>query len=99
MGTDTEKRMHFHMISAHRCIMCHVCAKTFTTEEEMKEHIDEVHYNPCTICERVFLRSLEKKDHIEQDHRENLSFGDEEEFRCNIQSQSTAVRSSKIVVE
>ena len=94
--TDTEKRMHFHMISAHRCIMCHVCAKTFTTEEEMKEHIDEVHYNPCTICERVFLRSLEKKDHIEQDHRE------EGEFRSNIQRQSTAVRSrsfSKIAVE
>ena len=50
-GKDTEEDMH-----KQNYIMCHVCAKNFTTQEEMEEHIGQVHFNSCTICERVFLR-------------------------------------------
>ena len=42
--TDTERRMKFHMITAHSFVSCHVCTKTYTTREEMIEHIDKEHH-------------------------------------------------------
>ena len=31
------------MIAAHSYVICHFCAETFTTQEEMLEHMDEMH--------------------------------------------------------
>ena len=64
-ATDTMRRMNFHMIAAHSYVICQVCTETFTTHEEMLEHMDEEHdkieENPTSDEEQEFRKSIQRQ--------------------------------------
>lgn len=54
-------------------LKCHICPKTFRTEQSKKKHFNQVHSEhllyPCSLCDRKFVRAADVQNHERRKHR------------------------------
>ena len=73
--------------NSSNAVRCDACKDVFQNPNDLQDHIDAMHFNPCPICETIFSRSTEKRKHIEEQHMKSTN--SEQEFQRNIERQST----------
>ena len=49
-------------------IKCEVCPKVFSTNEELRHHVEAVHRLPCNVCGVVLRHSVELENHMRDAH-------------------------------